>query len=1603
MALLETKTQRKKEHENGLADKSRAQQTDLLEPHEPVLADTITAFPLQPQLEVGEPDDELEKEADSTADAVMLMPDVGLEPSVQLMPSNDKSQVALMPERNFNAVQLMPAARLSLMEEEADHEEEVDSAPEVQRQMDAANEDDEVQRQPDVQRSENGGGQVSPGLESNIKSSKGSGSKLPSHVAGDLGGKIGADFSKVNIHTDSNAVQMNKEIGAKAFTHGSDIYFNQGNYNPASNEGKHLLSHELTHTIQQGATSKVQAKEEEQAKDQDTSGVALGGEAKKDPSAAGPDAETKKDTAEEAPGTNGVEKEEKKAEPEPKPKEQAESSAAAPDAQAKVNGAAPVVAAEPEKKAEDESELKIEEDASVVAPDVMAASGEEGVEGGGGAPAAGGGGGRMIDIAKPEFDGLAEQAMADMAASRGAAKAELRQGSAKKLSQKKSAIQELAKNEKEKKSAAEKLAETQAAIQETPGDKEQEMNTAQVASMEQTEKPEVAESEAKQEKDKAIDKLVRNVTSLEDLDNIKSTAPDMTASVMKNIHEQTAGVTATYEQLDTAQQKPEAVVQAETLPEPELPVETPALDLGTDLIPKVKDDQLAFLEQSSQEADNLYAKEGLDAPGMKEVVDSVDSGDIGEANANKAELQEKAASAPAEIRKAESDAHSNLEKDLKEEENKGRQDMRKERDKELKDAGKKQGETKSAIEIKRKAVTDHIKGIYETANQSVSDKLAKLETDSMKAFDEANAKASKELEDNIKSRMEVFKDERYGGLFGWARWLKDLIWDITELPVPKRIFQEERENFIVKIDRAIAKITADNKAVIEECHKIIAATRTEIDEYVATLGDDVKDAAVKAQEDIQKKLDSLDAKVNEKEQELQAKLEMKREEAIKAIDEKLEKMKEEMGPALAKLGNLLLDALMKVFEWALTAAGKSPDEIMGIINKARSTITAIVSDPLGFFANLGKAVGQGFQNFTNNVGEHLQNALVGWLTGAVGGAFKIPEKFDVKGVFTMATSVLGIGWDFIRSVLVKIVGEKIMSAAETGFGLITKVLTEGPMALWDEIKDQLSGLKDMVVDAIKNWAIVQIVKKASIKLLSMLNPAGAIVQAILLIYDTVMFFIENWDRIVDFVNSIFSSIGDIAAGKVASAAKYIEKVLGLGLTILMSFLARFVGLGGIAKKIIGILNKLRKKVQKAIRKAAKKIGKKIKKWFKGKKGGKDKKGKTDKDKKDLKKKGLLDWWDNEAKFTTPDKGKHRLFYKGSGEKAKLYLASDEDALLVHLDKAAKETKEGDKTNLENIDAAKKQYTGKVQPAEKTLKKLQSKQKSLKKKASIDANDKAIKDADKRHDTAFNELKNLLDNINFSGEGKPVTEKTNVIHSPSTGRPLKVEANPLTWKSGNTQGSVPGSANPPGWEHANSGDRKGLYVRGHLLNHNLHGPNDNWNLVPITNTSNSQMRSKVEDPAKSAVNTMTVILKYVTEITKYHESDTDNQVKFYPAEWSVAWYYLTKDGKKDSEADPNGKAIKGGGATFRQGTPPSPYNLNDLGTELLVSKLGLDKEFAASVTKVKNEMAGGHFASFPLFEILMNKFYVNKSEEKKKINSKNVSILANKINTEVIIE
>ena len=65
------------------------------------------------------------------------------------------------------------------------------------------------------------------------------------------GSELGYDFSRVRVHTDGNAALSARAVNAEAYTVGQHIVFNRGAYRPQTLKGLHLLTHELTHVVQQ--------------------------------------------------------------------------------------------------------------------------------------------------------------------------------------------------------------------------------------------------------------------------------------------------------------------------------------------------------------------------------------------------------------------------------------------------------------------------------------------------------------------------------------------------------------------------------------------------------------------------------------------------------------------------------------------------------------------------------------------------------------------------------------------------------------------------------------------------------------------------------------------------------------------------------------------------------------------------------------------------------------------------------------------------------------------------------------------------------------------------------------------------------------------------------------------------------------------------------------------------------------------------------------------------------------------------------------------------------------------------------------------------------
>ncbi|RKT13286.1 DNA/RNA non-specific endonuclease [Paraburkholderia sp. RAU2J] len=274
-------------------------------------------------------------------------------------------------------------------------------------------------------------------------------------------------------------------------------------------------------------------------------------------------------------------------------------------------------------------------------------------------------------------------------------------------------------------------------------------------------------------------------------------------------------------------------------------------------------------------------------------------------------------------------------------------------------------------------------------------------------------------------------------------------------------------------------------------------------------------------------------------------------------------------------GNAVWTLLQIIFEVVAPSA-------IPYLKKAAGALKTILKNPIPFVGNLVKAGKLGFQNFADNIGQHLKTSIIEWLTGSLPGVY-IPQKLELKEILKFVLSVLGLTWQNIRQKLVKVVGEPAVKTMETGFDIVVTLVTEGPAAAWDKIKEQLGSLKDMVIGAITDFIVETIVKKAVMKVVSLLIPGGAFIQAIVSIYDTIVVFIDKLAKIIQVAKAFLDSIMEIASGALGNAAKKVESTLAGLLTLAISFLAGFIGLGKVADKVMNLLNtKVRAPIDKAL-------------------------------------------------------------------------------------------------------------------------------------------------------------------------------------------------------------------------------------------------------------------------------------------------------------------------------------------------------------------------------------------------------------------------------------
>ena len=721
---------------------------------------------------------------------------------------------------------------------------------------------------------------------------------------------------------------------------------------------------------------------------------------------------------------------------------------------------------------------------------------------------------------------------------------------------------------------------------------------------------------------------------------------------------------------------------------------------------------------------------------------------------------------------------------------------------------------KQKDEARRKEVADHIQGIFTKTKAAVDKKLASLEGDVTSLFDKGADDAVQKMKDYVEQRF----DDRYSGPIGWGAYVKDKL-----LPLPpgvKAWFNQAHQQFLANLDALIERVANLVEMRLKEAKAEIDKGQAEIRKYVEGLPKDLQAVGQAAEKEVNSQFDELRQGVDEKKNDLAQKLAQKYKDAHEKGAAALQAMKD----AHKSLYEKVKDAIEEVVKVLREFRSK----VVAMLKKGKDTIDLIISDPIGFLKNLLGAIKKGLSQFVANIWTHLKAGFMKWLFGSLADAgVEMPADFSLGSILKLVLQVLGLTYARIRPKIAKVIGERNMTLIEKAFELIKALWEGGPAALWEKIKEFLGDLKQMVMDAIQDWLITTIIKAAVAKMVTMFNPVGAIIQAIITIYNTIMFLIERIRQIMEFVEAVINSVHKIATGAIGDAANWIEKALGRTIPIIISFLARLLGLGGISDKIVAIIKKIQAKVDAAVDKLIAKIVGGIGKLFGA---AKRKVGE------------IVEWWKAKKKFTADDGEEHALFFSGKGKTARLMIASQEKTYAAFI--AGVKVPAGNK-KLADAKAA-----------------------ALKIALEIDGLKNKDANTGVQSESIVDKLNQLAEYTRILAGGSGIVPPSVITYGGLGPDHRGTEMNAEILSTENLKGTRP-TDSPKIWTNANR--RKKLYVQGHLLNQRLGGPGRAYNLTPISRSANAAHERVAESAVKDLVSAGAVLRYKVVAKYGKHKS------------------------------------------------------------------------------------------------------------------------------------
>ena len=574
------------------------------------------------------------------------------------------------------------------------------------------------------------------------------------------------------------------------------------------------------------------------------------------------------------------------------------------------------------------------------------------------------------------------------------------------------------------------------------------------------------------------------------------------------------------------------------------------------------------------------------------------------------------------------------------------------------------------------------------------------------------------------------------------------------------------------------------------------------------------------------------------------------------------------------VGNKFMDGLqwmgeeaakkfIEVFVVAARPFGEIGKQVLRGLQNIGSGLIAVIRDPSQFIRTLVEGAQLGLVNFFKNAPKHLSSAI-GEFLGAQGLSFTFPRAFDAHSILMAFVSSLGLGWSSIRAKIAKKLGPnggQAIAQAEKTIPLIQEF--SGGIGKSKTFKDAfLPVIQQEAVDGIKTAAQETMIRSALNLLLKIMPGAGTIST----IFETVSFFVERFGRVKNLMGNVLNAFKAVAAGNPVGVANAIEYSFANSMVLVLGLFAKITRIDGFLKKIRNIIQSVTSKIHKYVDsvvewavKGLRPLVDKLSKINSGKtiKPGSSKpvpapslvrtskpassKPTTKPESQNTSQTPQALELNLSAPIRPHNQKPHTLILKGKSTNAVLMIYSNPKTFTEFVSKI--------KTNFHPTSSSR--LAIELINAEKIAAKLQQAERASRK----------VGDTSYTKMVGFmNSLAKTIENIlEYAGTNPPSVVEYGGLNSGHQATWMKAKI----LSSNFVKGSVPEEESMVMTTiktNRNLG-RNTKYVLGHLLNHNLGGKGDAYNLTVLSRTANKSHESLVESPVKAAI-TSGRVLEYI---------------------------------------------------------------------------------------------------------------------------------------------